>query len=135
MAKYMQVYEPQIRVMLSPKEWLAADGCDEIMPPIVRVQHGRQKKKKKKRAPNEPTNLNKIRHNGQVDTCANCGGQGHNYKNCHLPLNLNRKRWNPKRMKTTRTSSNVSVIYLYSPITNSSVNKVLTHFYVLGTPK
>jgi hypothetical protein len=110
MAKYMQAYEPQIRVMLGPEEWPTTDGCDEIMLPIVIVQP-RHPKKGRRWAPNEPTNPYKISRNGCVVTCVNCGVRGHNYKGCHLPLNPIRKRWNPKKRKTTRISSNVSVIY------------------------
>jgi len=124
-AKYMQAYEPQVHAMPGPEEWSTADGCDEIMPPIVKVQPGRPRKERR-RAPNEPTNPYKISHSGV---------QGHNYNVCHIPLNLNRKRWNPNSRKTAETSSNIIVICLYSSITKCSVNKFLAHFYVLGTPK
>jgi hypothetical protein len=113
--------------MPRPEEWLVADGYDEIMPPIVRVQPGRPRKARR-RAHDEHTNPYKISRSAYVVTCGNCGGQGHNYKGCHLPLNPNQKIWNPKRKKTVGTSSNVSVICLYSSITKFSVNKVLTHF-------
>jgi len=134
MAKYMQAYDPQIHAMPGPKEWPPADGCDVVIPLIVRVQP-RHPKKARKRAPDEPTNPYKISRSGYVVMCENCRGQGHNYKGCNLPLNPNRKRWNPKRRKTTETSSNVSIIPPHSSITKFSVNKVLTHFYVVGTPK
>jgi hypothetical protein len=134
MAKYMQAYNPQIHAMPGPKKWPAADGCDVIILPIVKVQPGRPKKTRR-RVLDEPTNPYKISGSGYVVTCGNCGGRGHNYKGCNLPLNPNRKRWNPKRRKTTETSSNVSIIPPHSSITKFSVNKVLTHLYVVVTPK
>jgi hypothetical protein len=79
MEKYMQAYQPQVHVMPGPEEWPDVDGCDEVLPPVVRVQPGRTKKARR-RAPDEPTNPYKISHSGYVVTCENCGGQGHNYK-------------------------------------------------------
>jgi hypothetical protein len=91
MARYMQAYEPQVRAMPKLEEWPTTDGCDEIMSPIVRVQLGRPRKVRR-RAPDQATNPYKISRSGYVVMCRNCRGQCHNYKGCHLHLNLNRKR-------------------------------------------
>jgi hypothetical protein len=72
-----------------PKEWPNANACDEILPPIMRVQLGHQKKKTMRRATDEPTNPYKISRNGYVVTSGKCEGRGHNYKGCHLPENPN----------------------------------------------
>jgi len=109
MDKYMQAYEPQVHAMPGPEEWPDVGAYSEILPPVDRVQPGRPRKARR-RAPDEPTNPYKISRSGYVVTYGNCGGKGHNYKGCHLPLNPNRKRWNPKKRKTAETSSNVSLI-------------------------
>lgn len=107
--KYMNAYESQIRAMPGPEEWPRVADCDEMLPPTVRVQPGRPKKVRR-RAPDEPTNPYKISRAGYVVKCGNCGGNGHNYKGCHLPANPNRKIWNPKRKLGTKTSTKVSIV-------------------------
>jgi len=109
MDKYMQAYEPQVHAMLGLEEWPDVGAYDEILPPVDRVQPGRPRKARR-RAPDELTNPYKISRSGYVVTCGNYGVKGHKYKGCHLPLNPNRKRWNPKKRKTAKTSSNVSLI-------------------------
>jgi hypothetical protein len=75
MEKYMQAYEPQVRAMLRPEEWPYVDRCDEILPPIAKVQL-RRPRKVRRRAPDEPTNPYKISCSGYVVICGNYGGLG-----------------------------------------------------------
>jgi hypothetical protein len=131
MEKYMHAYQPQVHAMPGPEEWPDVDGCDEVLSPSVRVQPGHPKKARRRAPPDEPTNPYKISSSEYVVTCGNCGGQVYNYKDCHLPLNPNRKRWNPKKRKTSK----VSVICFYSSIAKFNVNNVVTPCYVLGIPK
>jgi hypothetical protein len=109
MEKYMQAYEPQVHARPRPEEWPDVDASDEILPSVDKVEPGHPRKAMR-RAPDEPTNPYKISCSGYAVTCGNCEDKGHNYKGCHLLLNPNQKRWNPKKRKTTETFSNVSLI-------------------------
>jgi hypothetical protein len=98
MGKYMLAYADQVYGMEGPQTWPADDECDPILSPNNRKAPGRPKVSRKK-ATDKPPNLYKLTRSGYVVKCANCGDLGHNYKGCHLPLNLDRKRWKQKIIK------------------------------------
>ncbi|GLT68253.1 hypothetical protein SLA2020_405020 [Shorea laevis] len=39
-SKYIKAYDSKIHAMPGPEEWPPAVGCDDILPPNVRVQPG-----------------------------------------------------------------------------------------------
>ncbi|XP_059450921.1 uncharacterized protein LOC132181698 [Corylus avellana] len=98
MDKYIQGYAARVYGMEGPQTWPADDPCDQILPPCIRRAPGRPKISRRK-AVDEPTNPYKLTRSGYIVKCGNCGGLGHNYKGCHLPLNTDRKRWKPKKYK------------------------------------
>jgi hypothetical protein len=63
----------------------------------------------RKKATDKPPNPYKLTRNGYVVKCANCGGLGHNYKGCHLPLNLNRKKWKQKTIKKKNDAAKTQI--------------------------
>jgi hypothetical protein len=108
MGKYMLAYADRVYGMEGPQTWPADDECDPILPPNNRKAPGRPKVSRKK-ATDEPPNPYKLTRSGYVVKCANCGGLGHNYKGCHLPLNPDRKRWKQKTVKKKTDAANTQV--------------------------
>lgn len=69
-------------------EWLIDDGCDYILPPIVRTALEKPKMVKR-RAIDDLTNPYKVSCSGYVVTCGNYGGMCHSYKEYPRLENLN----------------------------------------------
>jgi hypothetical protein len=115
MKKYMQGYAGRVYGIEGPHTWPTDDLYDAILLPNIRRALGRPKVSRK-RAANELPNPSKLTRSGYYVKCANCGGLGHNYKGCHLPLNLDRKRWKPKKYtpKNDVTKTNVQLIIFSS---------------------
>ncbi|XP_059461967.1 uncharacterized protein LOC132190960 [Corylus avellana] len=109
MDKYMQGYAARVYGMEGPQTWPADDPCDEIQPPIIRRAPGRPKISRRKDV-DESTNPYKLTRSGYIVKCGNCGGLGHNYKGCHLPLNPDRKRWKPKKYKPKKDAAQAQTL-------------------------
>ena len=108
MGKYMLAYADQVYGMESPQTWPSNDECDPILPPNNRRGPERPRVSRKK-ATNEPPNRYKLTRSGYVVTCANCGGLGHNYKSCNLPLNPDKNRWKQKTIKKKNDATKTQV--------------------------
>ncbi|XP_059458345.1 uncharacterized protein LOC132187941 [Corylus avellana] len=104
MDTYMQCYAARVYGMEGPMTLSSDDPCNVILPPIIRKASGRPKIARK-RAANEPINPYKLTCSGYLVKCENCGGLGHNYNVCLVPLNPDRKRWKPKKYKPTNDAT------------------------------
>ena len=108
MKKYTIGYAGQVYGIEGPQTWPANDECHAILPPNNRRASRRPKVSRRKVA-KEPPNPYKLTCSGYVVKCANCGGLGHNYKGCHLPLNPDQKRWKPKTYKKKNDAAKTQV--------------------------
>jgi hypothetical protein len=96
--KYMERYAPRVFGVEGSNTWPADDLCDPIMPPVVRRAPGKPKIARRRKV-DESTNPYKLTRSGYVVKYGNCGELRYNYKGCQQPLNLDRKRWKPKKYK------------------------------------
>jgi hypothetical protein len=87
----MQEYVGRVYGIEGSYTWLVDHPCDAILPPNIWRALGKTKVSRK-RAAYELPNPHKLTRSRYSVKCANCGGLGHNYKGCHLPLNFDRKR-------------------------------------------
>ena len=111
MEKYMQWYAGRVYGIESPHTWPADDPCDAILPPNIQKASSRLNINCK-RVTDEPINPYKLTRSEYFVKRANCGGLGYYYKGCHFPLNLDWKRWKPKKykLKNDATKTNVQLI-------------------------
>ncbi|RYR13129.1 hypothetical protein Ahy_B04g070283 isoform D [Arachis hypogaea] len=81
---YLAIYGKSIAPINGENMWPKVN-CDNIIPPIFRVKHGRPRMVWI-REPDENRSQTKYKRTGTSVTCSNCGQYGHNRRHCPNPI-------------------------------------------------
>jgi SWIM zinc finger len=82
LATYSRIYEFSINPVNGHKMWPKSSIM--CLPPLVKNQPGRPKKKRKKSTSEDNQNSQKMRKTGGKSTCSRCKQEGHNARTCKM---------------------------------------------------